>query len=95
MSNIRRSKLVSFTIRHDYDEPGSTESSDERYERLRQEYREKQKLFIDLDAILNVPCPLKRLRRNLDDQDVEQIHKDEVFKIFKKNFKKYNINMNG
>ena len=90
-----RSKLVGFKVRHDYDEPGSTESSDERYERLRQEYKKKKKLFIDLDAIINDPCPLERLRRNLDDQDVEQIYKDEVIKIMTKNFKKHGIRMCG
>ena len=90
-----RSELVGFKVRYDYDEAGSTETDDERYQRLKEEYKEKRKLFIDLHAILNDPCPLERLRRNLDDQDVEQIHKDEVIKIMTKNFKKHGINMFG
>ena len=90
-----RSELVGFKVRYDYDEPGSTETDDERYQRLKEEYKEKRKLFIDLDAILKDPCPLERLRRNLDDQDVEQIYKDEVIKIMKKNIKKHGVNMFG
>ena len=88
-------KLVGFEVRYDYDEPGSTETDDERYQRLKEEYKEKRKLFIDLDTILKDPCPPERLRRNLDDQDVEQTHKDEVIKIITKNFKKHGINMCG
>jgi hypothetical protein len=77
-------KLVGFKVRYDYDEPGSTETDDEKYQRLKEEYKEKRKLFIDLNAVLNDPCPLERLRRNLDDQDVEQICKDEVVRIFQR-----------
>ena len=86
-------KLVGFKVRYDYDEPGSTETDDERYQRLKEEYKEKRKLFIDLDTILKDPCPLERLRRNLDDQDVEQIYKDEAVRAVLNTFKKHGIKL--
>ena len=86
-----RSKLVGFNVRYHYDEPGSTETDDERYQRLKEEYKEKRKLFIDLDTILKDPCPLERLRRNLDDQDVEKIYKDEAVRLVTKAFKKLRL----
>jgi hypothetical protein len=84
-------KLVGFKVRYDYDEPGSTETDDERYQRLKEEYKEKRKLFIDLDTILKDPCPLERLRRNLDVQDVEQIYKDEVVRLVTNAFRKLRL----
>jgi hypothetical protein len=86
-----RSKLVGFNVRYHYDEPGPTETDEERYQRLKEKYKEKRKLFIDLDTILKDPCPPERLRRNLDDQDVEQIYKDEVVRLVTNTFRKHGI----
>ena len=90
-----RSKLVGFNVRYHYDEPGSTETDDERYQKLKEEYKAKRKLFIDLDTILRDPRPLERLRRNLDDQNVEQTYKDEVVRIVTTTFTKHGINTCG
>ena len=91
MSHRPCSKLVGF--RYKPDKVETNENQEERYQRLRDEYKDKNKLFKNLDAILNDPCPLERLRRNLNDQDCDQKHKDEVMRIFATYFRKFGINM--
>ena len=50
-----------FNVKYVQDTFQNNETEEERYKRLIAEYRETQKVFIDLDLILNDKYPIKRL----------------------------------